>query len=109
MVEHTLWTMLDLLIQGYCAITDCATEDCARLHNERYYCMTGKEKNTTDCAHNTYLRKKVNTIKYYRQKGKEMCYTKVQHSLSKLQCISTGVHYCAYSSGVDLDNESGLL
>ena len=35
------------------ATADCATGDCARLCNERYYCMTGKEKNTTNCAYNT--------------------------------------------------------
>ena len=52
MVEHMLQTVHDLLIQKYCATADCATGDCAKLCNERYYCTTGKEKNTTDCAHN---------------------------------------------------------
>ena len=31
MVEHTLQTVHDSLIQGYCATADCATGDCARL------------------------------------------------------------------------------
>ena len=53
MVEHTLWTVFDLLIQGYCATVDCVTGDYARLCNKRYYCTIGKEKNTTNCAHNT--------------------------------------------------------
>ena len=51
MVEHMLQTVLDSLIQGYCA-----TGDCARLRNERYYCITKKEKNTTDYACNTSWR-----------------------------------------------------
>ena len=54
MIEHTLQTVLNLLIQEYCATADCATEDCARLCNERYYCTLGKEKNTTDYAHNRH-------------------------------------------------------
>ena len=52
MVEHMLRTVLELLIQEYCATVNCATENCARLHDKRYYCTTGKEKNTTDCACN---------------------------------------------------------
>ena len=52
MVEHTLQTVHDSLIQGYCATADCATGDCVRLHGKRYYCTLGKEKNTTDYAHN---------------------------------------------------------
>ena len=52
MVEHTLWTVHESLVQGYCATADCATVDCARLRDKRYYCTTGKEKNTTNCAHN---------------------------------------------------------
>ena len=52
MVEHTLWTMHDSLIQGYCATADCATGDCARLCGKGYYCTPGKEKNTTTYAHN---------------------------------------------------------
>ena len=31
MVEHTLQTVLDLLIQGYYATADCVTANCARL------------------------------------------------------------------------------
>ena len=64
MVEHMLRTVLDLLIQGYCATVDyatrdcatrdCATRDCARLCGKRYYCTLGKEKNTTNYACNTY-------------------------------------------------------
>ena len=53
MVEHTLWTVHESLGQGYCATADCATVDCVRLRNKRYYCTTGKEKNTTSYAHNT--------------------------------------------------------
>ena len=53
MVEHTLWTVHESLVQGYCATADCATVDCARLRDKRYYCTTGKEKNTTSCARNT--------------------------------------------------------
>ena len=53
MIKYTLWTVLDLLIQGYCATMDCVIGDCARLCNKRYYCTTGKEKNTTDYVHNT--------------------------------------------------------
>ena len=53
MVEHTLWTVHESLIQGYCTTADCATGDCARLCKERYYCTTGKEKNTTSYARNT--------------------------------------------------------
>ena len=52
MVEYTLQTVCDSLVQEYCAIVDCATGDYARLCDERYYCTTGKEKNTTGCAHN---------------------------------------------------------
>ena len=52
MVEHMLWTVLDLLIEEYCTTMDCATVDCARLRNKRYYCTTGKEKNTTSYARN---------------------------------------------------------
>ena len=47
MVEHTLWTEHESLVQGYYAIADCATVDCARLHDKRYYCTTEKKKNTT--------------------------------------------------------------
>ena len=53
MVEHTLWTVHESLVQGYCATADCATGDCARLRDKRYYCTTGKEKNTTSYARNT--------------------------------------------------------
>ena len=53
MVEHTLRTVHESLVQGYCATADCATEDCARLRDKRYYCTTGKEKNTTSYARNT--------------------------------------------------------
>ena len=47
MVEHTLRTVHESLVQGYCATVDCATADCAtvdcaRLHDKRYYCITGK-------------------------------------------------------------------
>ena len=52
MVEHTLWTVHESLIQGYCATMDCATGDCVRLHDKRYYCTPGKEKNTTTYAYN---------------------------------------------------------
>ena len=52
MVEHTLRTVHESLVQGYCATADCATGDCARLRDKRYYCTTGKEKNTTSYAHN---------------------------------------------------------
>ena len=61
MVEHTLRTVHELLVQGYCATVDCATGDCARLRSERYYCILEKEKNTTDCAHNT-----MNLIFFFR-------------------------------------------
>ena len=61
MVEHMLWTVLDLLIQGYCATVDCATGDCARLGSKRYYCITEKEKNTTKCAYNRSCLLKVKT------------------------------------------------
>ena len=53
MVEHTLWTVHESLVQGYCATADCATGDCARLRDKRYYCTTGKEKNTTSYARNS--------------------------------------------------------
>ena len=53
MVEHTLRTVHESLVQGYCATADCATVDCARLRDKRYYCTTGKEKNTTSYARNT--------------------------------------------------------
>ena len=53
MVEHTLRTVHESLVQGYCATADCATGDCARLRDKRYYCTTGKEKNTTSYARNT--------------------------------------------------------
>ena len=53
MVEHTLRTVHESLVQGYCATVDCATVDCARLRDKRYYCTTGKEKNTTSYARNT--------------------------------------------------------
>ena len=53
MVEHTLRTVHESLVQGYCATADCATGDCARLRDTRYYCTTGKEKNTTSYARNT--------------------------------------------------------
>ena len=53
MVEHTLWTVHESLVQGYCATADCAAGDCARLRDKRYYCTTGKEKNTTSYARNT--------------------------------------------------------
>ena len=53
MVEYMLWTVHESLVQGYCATADCATGDCARLRNKRYYCTTGKEKNTTSYACNT--------------------------------------------------------
>ena len=53
MIEHTLWTVLNLLIQKYCATADCVTGDCARLCSKRYYCISEKEKNTTNCAYNT--------------------------------------------------------
>ena len=56
MVKHILWTVLDLLIQGYCA-----TGDCARLHDERYYCTTEKVKNTTNCAYNRSCLLKIKT------------------------------------------------
>ena len=52
MVEHTLRTVHESLVQGYCATADCATGDCARLRDKRYYCITGKEKNTTSYACN---------------------------------------------------------
>ena len=52
MVEHMLWTVHESLVQGYCATADCATVDCARLRDKRYYCTTGKEKNTTSYARN---------------------------------------------------------
>ena len=52
MVEHMLWTVHESLVQGYCATADCATGDCARLRDKRYYCTTGKEKNTTSYARN---------------------------------------------------------
>ena len=52
MVEHTLRTVHESLVQGYCATADCATGDCARLRDKRYYCTTGKEKNTTSYACN---------------------------------------------------------
>ena len=52
MVEHTLRTVHESLVQGYCATADCATGDYARLHGKRYYCTTGKEKNTTSYACN---------------------------------------------------------
>ena len=55
MVEHTLRTVHESLVQGYCATADCATGDCARLRDKRYYCTTGKEKNTTSYARNRYL------------------------------------------------------
>ena len=54
MVEHTLQTVHESLVQGYCATVDSATGDCARLHDKRYYCTLGKEKNTTRCAHNNH-------------------------------------------------------
>ena len=54
MVEHTLRTVHESLVQGYCATADCATGYCARLHDKRYYCTLGKEKNTTIYARNTY-------------------------------------------------------
>ena len=53
MVEHTLRTVHESLVQGYCATADCATGDCVRLRDKRYYCTTGKEKNTTSYARNT--------------------------------------------------------
>ena len=52
MVEHTLRTVHESLVQGYCATVDCVTGDCARLRDKRYYCTTGKEKNTTSYARN---------------------------------------------------------
>ena len=52
MVEHMLRTVHESLVQGYCATADCATGDCARLRDKRYYCTTGKEKNTTSYARN---------------------------------------------------------
>ena len=69
MVEHTLRTVHESLVQGYCATADCATGDCARLRDKRYYCTTGKEKNTTSYARNIgtltlCLILKFNTIKY---------------------------------------------
>ena len=57
MVEHMLRTVHKSLVQGYCATADCATGDCARLHDKRYYCTTGKEKNTTSYARNNDLHK----------------------------------------------------
>ena len=57
MVEHTLRTVHESLVQGYCATADCATGDCARLRDKRYYCITGKEKNTTSYAHNILMAK----------------------------------------------------
>ena len=56
MVEHTLRTVHESLVQGYCATADCATVDCARLRDKRYYCTTGKEKNTTSYARNNEQR-----------------------------------------------------
>ena len=55
MVEHTLRTVHESLVQGYCATADCATGDCARLRGKRYYCTTGKEKNTTSYVRNIRL------------------------------------------------------
>ena len=52
MVEHTLRTVHESLVQGYCATADCATGDCARLCDKRYYCTTEKKKNTTSYACN---------------------------------------------------------
>ena len=53
MVEHTLQTVHESLVQGYCATADCATGDCARLRDTRYYCTTEKEKNITSYAYNS--------------------------------------------------------
>ena len=71
MVEHTLRTVHESLVQGYCATADCATGDCARLRDKRYYCTTGKEKNTTSYAHNTINGAKHDqyTIKIHTNKG----------------------------------------
>ena len=66
MVEHTLRTVHESLVQGYCATADCATGDCARLRDKRYYCTTGKEKNTTSYAHNKYSQ---HTIKIHASEG----------------------------------------
>ena len=61
MVEHTLWTVHESLVQGYCATADCATGDCARLRDKRYYCTTEKEKNTTSYARNRGV---INVLKW---------------------------------------------
>ena len=52
MVEHMLRAVHESLIQGYCTTADCATGDCAKLHDEGYYCTPEKEKNSTNYARN---------------------------------------------------------
>ena len=79
MVEHTLWTVHESLVQGYCATADCATVDCARLRDKRYYCTTGKEKNTIRCACNTSKILKVMRPSSVRIKRREYCCLLMKH------------------------------
>ena len=70
MVEHTLRTVHESLVQGYCATADCATGDCARLRDKRYYCTLGKEKNTTIYARNINLNCDLNLqVRYLQNPG----------------------------------------